>query len=321
MMAIETEGLYKYYGTTRVVGSLDLQVPEGITLGLLGPNGAGKTTTIGMLTTLVPPTAGHARVAGYDVIAQSADVRNRIGVIFQESTLDLELTALENLRFQAALCGLSRSRARVEIADMLEMLGLADRAKTPVRYLSGGLRRRLEIARGLLHAPRVLFLDEPTTGLDAQTRAAVWDYLGTLRREQSITILFTTHQLEEADHSDQIVIIDHGDVVTQGTPAELKSIIGADLVILRTEDDDAALDLLSERFRLTAELFPGGLRFRAANSADLVPRLCRELHVRVESVSVSAPTLDDVFLFHTGRAIRDEGTAKRDLASLGEDAR
>ncbi|SRR5579875_86189 len=321
MMAVAAEGLYKYYGTTRVVGRLDLAVPAGTTLGFLGPNGAGKTTTIGMLTTLLPPTAGRATVAGYDVVAQSAEVRNSIGVIFQESTLDMELTATENLRFQAALCRLPRRQARAAISGMLEMLGLTDRAATPVRNLSGGLRRRLEIARGLLHAPRVLFLDEPTTGLDAQTRAAVWDYLATLRREQAITIFFTTHQLEEAGHCDQIAIIDHGTIVAQGTPAELKSLIGADLITLRTEDDHAAARLLSERFKLTAEEFPGGLRFRAANSSALVPLLCRELRVRVESVSVSAPTLDDVFLHHTGRAIRDERGDGRDLANLREDAR
>jgi ABC-2 type transport system ATP-binding protein len=321
MMAIETEGLYKFYGTTRVVGSLDLAVPAGITLGFLGPNGAGKTTTIGMLTTLHLPTAGHARVAGYDVVAQPGDVRRRIGVIFQESTLDMELTAVENLRFQAALCGMPRSQARTAIFEMLEMLGLEDRAQTPVRNLSGGLRRRLEIARGLLHSPRVLFLDEPTTGLDAQTRSAVWDYLGMLRREKAITIFFTTHQLEEAEHSDQIVIIDHGTIVTQGTPADLKSVIGADIIVLRTDDDSMAVRLLAEGFGLTAQRCAEGLRVRAANSADLVPRLCRELGVRVESVHISPPTLDDVFLHHTGRAIRDEEVRGRDLANLGGEAR
>jgi ABC-2 type transport system ATP-binding protein len=244
----------------------------------------GKTTTIGMLTTLIRPTAGRATVAGYDVATQAADVRTRIGVIFQESTLDTELTVLENLRFQAALC--SMPRARAEIADLLDLLRLSDRAGAPVRSLSGGLRRRLEIARGLLHAPRVLFLDEPTTGLDAQTRAAVWEYLERLRQEQAVTVFFTTHQLEEADHSDHIVILDHGNVVTEGSPAELKSVIGSDLVTLRTEDDDAALALLAERFQLTAEVFPDGLRFRAAGSATLVPRLCRELGLRVDAVAV-----------------------------------
>jgi ABC-2 type transport system ATP-binding protein len=321
MMVIETEGLYKYYGTTRVVGRLDLTVPAGITLGFLGPNGAGKTTTIGMLTTLQRPTAGSARVAGYDVVTQAARVRSAIGVIFQESTLDMELTAAENLRFQAALRRIPRSRARAEIAGMLDMLGLADRAKTPVRNLSGGLRRRLEIARGLLSAPRVLFLDEPTTGLDAQTRAAVWEYLGALRKREEITVFFTTHQLEEAEHSDQIVIIDHGTVIAQGTSAELKAVIGADLIVLRTDDDPKAASLLFERFQLGAQVLPDGVHVRAASGGDLVPRLCRDLPVRVNSVRVSPPTLDEVFLHHTGRAVREANTNRRDLASIGEDVR
>ena len=320
-MAIETDGLYKYYGTTRVVGGLDLAVPTGTTLGFLGPNGAGKTTTIGMLTTLQKPTAGTALVAGYDVAAQPAQVRSRIGVIFQESTLDMELTAAENLRFQAALCRIPRARARAEISRMLEMLGLADRAKTPVRNLSGGLRRRLEIARGLLRAPRVLFLDEPTTGLDAQTRAAVWDYLGMLREQEEITIFFTTHQLEEAEHSDRIVIIDHGAVVTQGTPGELKAFIGADLIVMRTDDDETAARLIAESFDFDAEILPDGLHIRAPGSAELVPRLCRELPLRVDSVRVVAPSLDEVFLHHTGRAIRDSGVNSKDLATIGEDIR
>jgi ABC-2 type transport system ATP-binding protein len=319
MMAIETEGLYKYYGTTRVVGGLDLAVPAGITLGFLGPNGAGKTTTIGMLTTLQRPTAGTARVAGYDVATQPAQVRGAIGVIFQESTLDLELTAVENLRFQAALRRIPRSRARAQIYDMLDMLGLSDRAKTPVRNLSGGLRRRLEVARGLLSAPRVLFLDEPTTGLDAQTRAAVWDYLGGLRKREEITVFFTTHQLEEAEHSDQIVIIDHGAVIAQGTSAELKAVIGADLIVLRTDDDPQAVRVLAERFQLDAQAFPDGVHVRAAAGGDLVPRLCRDLPVRVNSVQVSPPTLDEVFLHHTGRAVRETDVSSKDLASIGTD--
>jgi ABC-2 type transport system ATP-binding protein len=320
-MAIETDGLYKYYGTTRVVGGLDLAVPAGTTLGFLGPNGAGKTTTIGMLTTLQKPTAGTALVAGYDVVAQPAQVRGRIGVIFQESTLDMELTAVENLRFQAALCRIPRARARAEISVMLEMLGLADRAKTPVRNLSGGLRRRLEIARGLLRAPRVLFLDEPTTGLDAQTRAAVWDYLGMLREKEEITIFFSTHQLEEAEHADRIVIIDHGAVVTQGTPAELKAFLGADRIVLRTADDETAARLIAEHYGFAAEILPDGLHVRAPGSAELVPRLCSELLVRVESVRVVAPSLDEVFLHHTGRAIRDSTVNGKDLATIGEDVR
>ncbi|MET9294171.1 ATP-binding cassette domain-containing protein [Streptomyces sp. NPDC003077] len=320
MTAIWTEGLYAYYGTTAAVNGLDLTVADGTTFGFLGPNGAGKTTTISMLTTLLKPTAGRAEVAGFDVVTQPTEVRRRIGIVFQESTLDLDLTAAENLRFQADLCGLGRLEARGTIAEMLDMMDLSARSNIPVRQFSTGLRRRLEIARGLLGAPRILFLDEPTTGLDAQTRAAVWDYLGRLRQERGITVFFTTHQLEEAEHCDRIAIFDKGKVVTEGTPAELKSIIGADLVVLHTEDDPRAVENLSGRFGLTAELAPHGLRLRVSNGPALVPQLCTGLGVTVRSVTITSPTLDDVFLHHTGFEIRDS-TSARTLSNIGEGLR
>ncbi|MQS37333.1 ATP-binding cassette domain-containing protein, partial [Streptomyces katsurahamanus] len=291
MTAILAEGLYAYYGTAPAVNGLSLTVPAGVTFGFLGPNGAGKTTTISMLTTLIRPTSGRAEVAGFDVATRPAEVRRRIGIVFQESTLDLELTAAENLRFQADLCGLSRHDARVAIAAMLDMMELSERSKIPVQQFSAGLRRRLEIARGLLGSPRILFLDEPTTGLDAQTRAAVWEYLNMLRRERGITVFFTTHQLEEAEHCDRIAIIDRGKVITQGTPAELKAIIGADLVVLRTEDDPRAAEALAERFGLVADPTPDGLRLRVSDGAALVPRLCTELGLTVRSVTITSPTI------------------------------
>jgi ABC-2 type transport system ATP-binding protein len=321
MTAIRTEGLYAYYGTTPAVNGLDLTVPAGATFGFLGPNGAGKTTTISMLTTLLKPTAGRAEVAGFDVAAQPAEVRRRIGIVFQESTLDLDLTAAENLRFQADLCGLPRHEARSAISAMLDLMGLSERSRIPVRQFSTGLRRRLEIARGLLGNPRILFLDEPTTGLDTQTRAAVWDHLNRLRREEGITIFFTTHQLEEAEHCDRIAIFDCGKVITEGSPAELKSIIGADLVVLRTEDDPRAADAVAERFGVAADTTPDGLLLRVANGATLVPRLCTELGVAVRSVTIAPPTLDDVFLHHTGFAIRESGTSAHTLSHLGEGLR
>ncbi|MFJ9036844.1 ATP-binding cassette domain-containing protein [Streptomyces sp. NPDC102406] len=319
--AIRAEGLYAYYGTHPAVNGLDLTVPEGSTFGFLGPNGAGKTTTISMLTTLLRPTAGRAEVAGFDVATHASDVRRRIGIVFQESTLDQELTASENLRFQADLCGLPRREARTAIASMLDLMELSERDRIPVRQFSTGLRRRLEIARGLLGAPRVLFLDEPTTGLDAQTRAAVWDHLDRLRREQGITLFFTTHQLEEAEHCDQVAIVDRGKVITQGTPAELKSVIGSDLVMLRTEDDARAVDALADRFALAAERTPDGLLLRVAHGAELVPRLCTELGLTVRSVSVAPPTLDDVFLHHTGSEIRESVPNAHTLGTIGEGIR
>jgi ABC-2 type transport system ATP-binding protein len=319
--AVLAEGLYAYYGTAPAVNGLHLTVPEGVTYGFLGPNGAGKTTTISMLTTLLRPTAGRAEVAGFDVVTHPAEVRRRIGIVFQESTLDLELTAAENLRFQADLCGLPRQEARTAIAGMLDMMELTERSTVPVRQFSTGLRRRLEIARGLLGSPRVLFLDEPTTGLDAQTRAAVWDHLDRLRQERGITVFFTTHQLDEAEHCDRIAIVDRGKIVTEGSPVELKSVVGADLVVLRTEDDERAEAALADRFGLVARPGPDGLRLRVPDGASLVPRLCTGLGLTVRSVTVAQPTLDDVFLHHTGLAIRDDTPSSRTFDTLGEGLR
>jgi ABC-2 type transport system ATP-binding protein len=317
MTAIRTEDLFAFYGVTPAVNGLDLTVPDGVTFGFLGPNGAGKTTTINMLTTLLRPTAGRAEVAGFDVATRPDEVRRRIGIVFQEPTLDLDLSAAENLRFQAELRGLRRAAARRAAADSLDRIELSERGDVPVRQLSAGLRRRLEVARGLLGAPRVLFLDEPTTGLDVQTRAAMWEHLDALRREQGITVFFTTHQLEEAEHCDQIAIIDHGELVTQGTPAELKSVIGSDLVELRTEDDERAVDALARHFGLTARRTPDGLLFRAADGAALVPRLCTELGLAVRAVTVVPPSLDDVFVHHTGTTVRESTQDRRMLSHLG----
>ncbi|GAB2755766.1 ATP-binding cassette domain-containing protein [Amycolatopsis magusensis] len=308
--AVHTAGLRKTYGDREAVGGLDLTVPAGQTFGFLGPNGAGKSTTIGMLCTVLRPTAGHAEVAGYDVLHQSAEVRRNIGLIFQESTLDVDLTAVENLRFQAELYGVPRRRVRQAIAELLELVGLTDRKDSPVGTFSGGMRRRLEIARGLLHTPRVLFLDEPTTGLDPQTRVAIWDHLHRMRRELDITIFLTTHHLEEAENCDRIAIIDGGELVVEGTPAELKAVIGADLVTLRTGGDQATVvRALRDRFGLEATADADGVRVRVTDGASFVPRLCGELAVPVRSVTVTEPSLDDVFLHYTGRTIREADTA------------
>jgi ABC-2 type transport system ATP-binding protein len=316
MTAIRAEGLYAYYGTTPAVNGLDLTVPTGSMYGFLGPNGAGKTTTINMLTTLLRPTAGRAEVAGFDVAARPAEVRRRIGIVFQESTLDLDLTAAENLRFQADLCGLSRRASRDAIASMLDLMDLSERRRVPVRQFSTGLRRRLEIARGLLAEPSVLFLDEPTTGLDAQTRAAVWDHLERLRRERGITVFVTTHQLDEAEHCDRIAIIDHGTIVAIDSPEALKASVGQDRVELKTADDDATMAQLRDVFDLEPTTSEGAVRFYVANGDRFIPRLFAELSVPILSVSVAQPTLDDVFMSYTGRTIRDaEATASERMAA------
>jgi ABC-2 type transport system ATP-binding protein len=305
--AVRAEGLSKLYGDHPAVVDLELAVPAGQTFGFLGPNGAGKSTTIAMLCTLLRPTAGRAVVAGHDAAREPEQVRRRIGLVFQEPTLDVDLTAAQNLRMHAQLFGLPRRQARDAVAAMLDLVDLAARKDSPVATFSGGMRRRLEIARGLLHTPRVLFLDEPTSGLDPQTRAAIWEHLDRMRREQETTVFLTTHQLEEAERCDRIAIIDDGEKVAEGTPADLKAIVGADLVVLRTADDEAAARALRAEYAIEATTGPGGVRLRVPDGPAFVPRLCASLAVPVHAVTVTPPSLDDVFLYYTGRSIREAG--------------
>jgi ABC-2 type transport system ATP-binding protein len=305
-VAVAAQGLGKMYGDRPAVLDLDLTVFSGEVFGFLGPNGAGKTTTIGMLCTLVRPTAGRAVVGGYDVTTHPAEVRRRIGLVFQESSLDGDLTAAENLRFQAELFGVPRRDIRGRVGAMLDLVALAERADSPVRTFSGGMRRRLEIARGLLHTPRVLFLDEPTTGLDPQTRTAIWVHLHELRRRRGITVFLTTHHLEEAANCDRIAIVDRGELVAQGTPDELRAVVGSDLLQLRTADDAAAAAALRDRFGLTADAGPDGLRVRVPDGSSFLPRLCAELTVPISAATITPPTLDDVFLHYTGRTMRED---------------
>ncbi|MCU4746095.1 MULTISPECIES: ATP-binding cassette domain-containing protein [Streptomyces] len=308
-LAVYTRGLGRSYGDVEAVAGLDLTVAAGETFGFLGPNGAGKSTTISMLCTLLRPTTGSAEVAGADVAHQPETVRRRIGAVFQESTSDRDLTGEQNLRFHAELYGMPRERGRAAARSVLDLMELTDRAKAPVATYSGGMRRRLEIARVLMHRPRVLFLDEPTTGLDPQSRARVWESLNDLRRRESICVFLTTHYLEEAEHCDRIAVVDHGRVVAEGTPGELKSAVGSDIVQLRTEDDEASAAAVRTRFALKATTGPDGVRVSAADGAAMVPVLCAGLPARIRSVSVTRPSLDDVFLHHTGRSIRDAAGA------------
>jgi ABC-2 type transport system ATP-binding protein len=314
--AVITEGLCKFYDGVEAVAGLDLTVPRGCVFGFLGPNGAGKTTTIGLLCTLLQPTAGSARVAGFDVLTRPHEVRRRIGLVFQESTLDQDLSAVENLRFQAGLFGMPRRLSASRIEQMLDLVGLTDRADVPVMMFSGGMRRRLELARGLLHTPEILFLDEPTTGLDPQTRLTIWEHLANLRREHDMTIFLTTHYLEEAENCDDIAIMDNGVIVTRGTPGELKAEVSDDTIILRTRDDEAAAALIGQRFQLESQPSVDGLRLKVANAASFVPGLVTALNGEVLSVSVAGPSLDDVFVRHTGRSIRDDGVGRLSLDEM-----
>ncbi len=307
--AIVADGLTRRYPGGQAVCDVRFQVGQGELFAFLGPNGAGKSTTISMLCTLERPSAGRAWVAGHDVARAPLEVRRRIGLVFQDSTLDAELTGLENLRLHADLYGMPRARARRRIDDMLELVDLADRAREAVRRYSGGMRRRLEVARALLHGPRVLFLDEPTLGLDPRTRAQVWRYVRGLSASEGVTVFVTTHYLDEAEHCDRLAIIDRGRLVTVGQPAELKAAIGADRIELRTGDDALVELTLRQRFGVRVDRDRDRLVLWAADGAAFVPRMCAALDVPVLAVSVTRPSLDDVFLHHTGRGIQDEPTA------------
>jgi ABC-2 type transport system ATP-binding protein len=303
--AITVAGLTKNYGDIEAVRGIDFEVPVGETFGFLGPNGAGKSTTIKMLCTLARPTAGSARVAGSDVSSERDAVRRSIGLVFQDTTLDNYLTGAQNLRFHAALYGVPAATVEPRLRQVLEMVGLWDRRDSVVMTYSGGMKRRLEIARGLLHAPRVLFLDEPTVGLDPQTRASIWEYINELKSREDITIFLTTHYMDEAEHCDRIAIIDHGQIVAIDTPEALKASVGKDRVQIHTADDREAIAELAAAFEIEAAVHEGAVTFSVASGEQFVPRLFAGLSVPIKSVSVSRPTLDDVFMSYTGTTIRD----------------
>jgi ABC-2 type transport system ATP-binding protein len=314
-LAIEVRDLVRRFGDFEAVRGVSFDVEAGETFGFLGPNGAGKSTTISMLCTLLTPTAGSAEVAGFDVAGQRAEVRKRIGLVFQDTTLDDYLTAAENLRFHAELYGVPRHQAADRLHDVLEMVGLWDRRDSLVRTFSGGMKRRLEIARGLLHSPRVLFLDEPTVGLDPQTRAHIWSYIDDLRRREAITMFLTTHYMDEAEHCDRIAIIDEGRIVVIDTPEALKASVGRDRVQLQTPDPEGAIDALRQRFGLEATMSEGAVTVYVASGEQFVPRLFAELDVTISAVNIARPTLDDVFMNYTGRTIRDaEATSAERMA-------
>jgi ABC-2 type transport system ATP-binding protein len=303
--AIVVDHLSKRYGEVEAVRGVSFSVRTGETFGLLGPNGAGKSTTISMLCTLVHPTAGHASVAGADIVRDREKVRGRIGLVFQDQTLDEYLTAEENLRFHGELYGVAKAELGPRLRQILEMVELWERRGEVVQNFSGGMRRRLEIARGLLHSPRVLFLDEPTVGLDPQTRAHIWTYIETLHKVEQITILLTTHYMDEAEHCDRIAIIDHGEIVALDTPEALKEAVGQDRIEISVPDALSAITLLQHRFGVTATRSEGMVAFYVPDGAEFVPRLFAESGLEIHSVRVARPTLDDVFMSYTGRTIRD----------------
>jgi ABC-2 type transport system ATP-binding protein len=309
---VQVTDLVKRYGELEAVRGINFEVEPGETFGFLGPNGAGKSTTIKILCTLANPTSGSARVAGYDVVKQRDTVRRNIGLVFQDPTLDSYLTGEQNLRFHADLYGVPRAQLAARMRLVLDMVNLWDRRESVVGTYSGGMKRRLEIARGLLHAPRVLFLDEPTVGLDPQTRTSIWEYINDLKQREDITIFLTTHYMDEAEHCDRIAIIDHGQIVAIDTPENLKASVGKDRVQISTEDDAAAIKELETRFGLAAAVHEGLVTFSVAAGEQFVPRLFAELPLAIRSVSVARPSLDDVFMSYTGRTIRDSEASATD---------
>jgi ABC-2 type transport system ATP-binding protein len=304
---IEVEGLAKRFDQVEAVKGIAFSVRSGEIFGFLGPNGAGKTTTIKMLCTLLPPSAGAARLAGKDVVKESAEVRRAIGIIFQDPSLDDRLTATENLRLHAVAYRVPRPERAARIDEVLTFVELLDRKNDVVRTFSGGMKRRLEIARGLLHRPQVLFLDEPTIGLDPQTRRKTWDVLRALREKYGTTLFLTTHYMDEAEYCDRIAIIDHGKIVALDTPETLKRGVGKDRVEVRSTQPDALIQVLKDKYALEATKTPEGIRFGVENGEAFIVKLLTEDKLPLQGIGVHRPTLDDVFLSLTGREIRAEG--------------
>jgi ABC-2 type transport system ATP-binding protein len=317
---IVVEGLVRVFkGDIRAVDGIDLQVAAGEIYGFLGPNGAGKSTTVHMLTTLLPPTAGRARVAGFDVATQGADVRRHIGAALQEAALDNFLTGREHMELQAGLNGLSRTDRAQRGAALLERVGLTEAADRKVGGYSGGMKRRLDLAMALVHRPSILFLDEPTTGLDPQSRSALWDEVERLATEDGVTVFLTTQYLEEADVlADRVGIIDHGRIVAEGTPDALKRDIGGDTVEAIPADPhdlERAAEVLHE-FGEPAAHSPKGAGVRLADGAERLPDIVRALDeagVTLAHLQLHSPSLDDVFLAKTGRSL--EGAGEEDEAT------
>jgi ABC-2 type transport system ATP-binding protein len=312
--AVEARGLEHSYstrkaGTRKALAGLSFQVPAGEIFGFLGPNGGGKTTLFRILATLARPQSGSVRVFGADLATQAAVVRRRLGVVFQNPSLDLHLTVRENLLHQGHLYGLSGRDLADRIAAALERFGLADRAAQRALELSGGLRRRVEIAKSLLHGPRLLLLDEPSTGLDPGARRDLWGTLEDLRRE-GVTVLLTTHFMEEGDRCDRLALIDRGTLVGEGSPAALKEEIGGDVITLAGPDPEALAREIEARFPdLSPAVRDGAVRLERERGHELVARLIGALSGRVDSVTVARPTLEDVFLHRTGRRLYGEDAA------------
>ena len=301
--AIEVDHLGFRYGDRTALDGVSFSVGRAEIFGLLGPNGGGKTTLFRILSTLLPPASGSARIFGIETARDPHTVRRRIGVVFQAASLDRKLTGAENLQHQGHLYGLRGRTLRERARQALQRVGLADRAGDRVETLSGGMQRRLELAKGLLHGPDLLLLDEPSAGLDPGGRRDLWEYLGHLRDSGAVTVLVTTHLLEEAERCDRLGILDRGRLVAVGTPEELKKKIGGDIIVLGARDPESLRRQLEERFRLRATTVDGTVRIERERGHEFIAQLVEAFPGQIDSVSVSKPTLEDVFIQHTGHRL------------------
>jgi ABC-2 type transport system ATP-binding protein len=310
--AILIDSVSHKYGERVALDQLSFDVRAGEIFGLLGPNGGGKTTLFKLLSTLMPVQSGQLSIVGFDVTKQADEVRQSIGVTFQSPSVDIKLTVRENIVYQGRLYGLSGTDLRKRVAAQMERFQISDRANDLVQTLSGGLKRRVEIAKSLLHNPRVLLLDEPSTGLDPGARFDLWQALQTLRAESGVTVLVTTHLMEEAEKCDRLVILDHGKLAAMGTPDELRSKIGGDCITIQAFDSARAASLsqkITSTLHLTPQLFETQLRIEAPEGAELVHRLTKEFSSEIRSITLGKPTLEDVFIRATGHRFWDEGKA------------
>ena len=318
--AVAVHELTKSFGSLVAADRVSFAIEQGEIFGLLGPNGAGKTTTLSMLSTILEPTSGSAAIMGIDIKKDQDGVRKAIGIVFQDQSLDEELTAWENMDFHGRLYRIPKEIREQRTEELLKLVELYDRRNDIVKTFSGGMRRRLEIARGLLHHPQVLFLDEPTLGLDPQTRNLLWKYIETLAKEKNITIILTTHYMEEADRlCNRIAIIDHGKIIAMDTPARLKDTIGGDVVTIRSPDTAKIPAALPVPWVKRQETREGEVILTLENAeqhlSEIVTRLNAE-HIEITSISVHKPTLEDVFLSYTGKTIREEDVSRKDAMRM-----
>ena len=311
MDIISTNNLTKKFSDFTAVDNINLSVKKGEIFGFLGPNGAGKTTTIKMLTTLLHPTKGTAEIAGYNIEKQKNQVRKNIGVVFQDPALDTELTGVENLEYHARIYAIGRKKRKERIKEVLELVDLTDKKDVLVKNYSGGMKRRLEIARGLMHYPTVLFLDEPTLGLDSQTRRAIWEYIKKMNKEEETTVFLTTHYMDEAESlCDRIGIIDHGKILVKDSIQNLKTSVGKDVITLSSSEDSKLIKTLEkEKWIGKIKKYDTHITLGVQKGDEKIPKIieiAQSLNVKIKSISVRKPTLDDVFLSYTGRNIRDQ---------------